>query len=130
MSIQLNVLVSNDGKALIADFGVSSTDNTETMMQTVNIDTRPTSASATSVRWTAPERFHADAEPANDDYEEVKRPRKPSDIWSFGCLVYEVCRLTFWPWSNSLEGSTGHVAEITIRQVQARLPSDVRYLTA
>jgi serine/threonine protein kinase len=34
--------------------------------------------SAMSDRWAAPERF------------QTENPIKPSDIWSFGCLVYEV----------------------------------------
>ncbi len=69
MFLQANILVSDDGHALITDFGLSS------------IAQEFTTATA-SFRWMAPERFDAE--------EDEVRASTSWDIWSFACLCYEV----------------------------------------
>ncbi|KXN80795.1 Tyrosine-protein kinase ITK/TSK [Leucoagaricus sp. SymC.cos] len=69
-----NVLVSDDGRALITDFGLSYIAMT-TLMDSTKANT------ALTLNWTAPELI-CDETPT--------RPTKASDIWSFGCLCYEV----------------------------------------
>lgn len=93
---QLNVLVSNNRKALISDFGKSNIERVESRMQTVDFHTLLPSVPALSLRWAAPEIFDSSRDfgnPGQNDADEdgVKRPTKSSDIWSFGCLIYEVC---------------------------------------
>ncbi|KXN82314.1 Serine/threonine-protein kinase HT1 [Leucoagaricus sp. SymC.cos] len=66
-----NVLVSDDGRAMITDFGASHIALTcsDTSTQT-----------AISPQWTAPELFKSDR----------ARPTQASDVWAFGCVIYEV----------------------------------------
>jgi serine/threonine protein kinase len=68
--VQRNVLVSNAGRAMIADFGVSS------IVMTLPMST--TGPNGTP-HWIAPEVVQGDS-----------RPSLESDIWSYGCLSYEV----------------------------------------
>ncbi|KXN82471.1 Serine/threonine-protein kinase HT1 [Leucoagaricus sp. SymC.cos] len=66
-----NVLVSDDGRAMITDFGASHIALTclATSTQT-----------AISPHWTAPELLKSDR----------ARPTQASDVWAFGCVIYEV----------------------------------------
>ncbi|KAF7771752.1 hypothetical protein Agabi119p4_6063 [Agaricus bisporus var. burnettii] len=70
-----NILVSDDGRALIADFGISS----------IVLPTKlaSTQLSSGTMRWMAPELFTG---------EEESRPTMTlkSDIWSLGCVYYEI----------------------------------------
>ncbi|KXN81075.1 Serine/threonine-protein kinase HT1, partial [Leucoagaricus sp. SymC.cos] len=70
----VNVVVSDDGRALITDFGLSYIAMT-TLMDSTKVNT------ALTLNWTAPELICD---------ETSTRPTKASDIWSFGCLCYEV----------------------------------------
>ncbi|KXN85156.1 Serine/threonine-protein kinase HT1 [Leucoagaricus sp. SymC.cos] len=65
-----NVLVSDDGRAMITDFGASHIALTcsDTSTQT-----------AISPQWTAPELLKSD----------LARPTQASDVWAFGCVIYE-----------------------------------------
>ncbi|KAF9449298.1 kinase-like protein [Macrolepiota fuliginosa MF-IS2] len=73
-----NVLISDDERALIADFGISY----------VAMSTRHTTSPKGSVRWSAPELF---ADEHNENGSEVYAlPTPESDIWSFSCVCYEV----------------------------------------
>ncbi|KXN82319.1 Serine/threonine-protein kinase HT1 [Leucoagaricus sp. SymC.cos] len=67
-----NVLVSDGGRAMIADFGISHVVSTHLRTTTL--------ASTGSLHWTAPELTTEDG----------AYPTFESDIWSFGCLSYEV----------------------------------------
>ncbi|KXN80803.1 Serine/threonine-protein kinase HT1 [Leucoagaricus sp. SymC.cos] len=66
-----NVLVSDGGRAMIADFGISHVVSTHLRTTTL--------ASTGSLHWTAPELTTEDG----------AHPTFESDIWSFGCLSYE-----------------------------------------
>ncbi|KXN90844.1 Serine/threonine-protein kinase HT1 [Leucoagaricus sp. SymC.cos] len=70
-----NVLVSDHGRALITDFGLS-----HVVLSTGVVTTRATLG---TMRWSAPELLADDS----DDY---IPPTKESDIWSLGCLLHEV----------------------------------------
>jgi serine/threonine protein kinase len=61
---QQNVLISDDGRALITGLDSSS--------------------ELSSVRYSAPEMLDDDA-----------RPRMASDMWSLGCIIYEVISLPY-----------------------------------
>ncbi|KAF9447338.1 kinase-like protein [Macrolepiota fuliginosa MF-IS2] len=70
-----NVLVSDQGRALITDFGISH-------IATATAGQKCTSSLiGATARWAPPEAF---------DREGPIRPTKPQDVWSFGCLCYEV----------------------------------------
>jgi serine/threonine protein kinase len=70
---QKNILISDNDHALIADFGIS--------YLTVSINSASTQVSNGSVRWMAPELVDIDRD---------CRPTLQSDIWSLGCVCYEV----------------------------------------
>ncbi|KAF9442430.1 kinase-like protein, partial [Macrolepiota fuliginosa MF-IS2] len=73
-----NILISGDGRAMIADFGISH----------VAMSTRYTTSPKGSVRWSAPELF---SDSHNDsDSEAYALPTPESDIWSFSCVCYEI----------------------------------------
>lgn len=74
--------MSDNGRALITDFGTShiaSASQAATRGETKS----PIGYTAC---WAAPELLEA---------AENLRPKKPCDIWSFGCLGYEVCADSF-----------------------------------
>ncbi|KXN81450.1 Serine/threonine-protein kinase HT1 [Leucoagaricus sp. SymC.cos] len=71
--LKTNVLVSDDGRALIADFGLSYIPLT-TLVGSTEVNPVHT------MNWSAPELVLDDA---------PTKPTKESDIWSFGCLCYE-----------------------------------------
>lgn len=70
--IQKNVLISDYGRALITDFGISRIATTIKLDSTRGLDG--------TMRWTAPELLTKDS----------VSPTQESDIWSFGCVCYEV----------------------------------------
>ncbi|KXN86648.1 hypothetical protein AN958_09826 [Leucoagaricus sp. SymC.cos] len=67
-----NVLVSDNGRAMLSDFGISHI--VSTRLETTTI------ASVGTPHWTAPELAMGDG----------VSPTAESDIWSFGCVIYEV----------------------------------------
>ncbi|KAG2140920.1 kinase-like domain-containing protein [Suillus bovinus] len=70
-----NVLIDSDGKALVADYGLLTTCS----------DLNGTSYIRSNVRWAAPELFEV------PDTEDVSSsPKLESDIYSFGCIAYQV----------------------------------------
>lgn len=69
------MLLSDEGRALITDFGLSSI-----AMTTAKLT--PVTFPGGTIRWTAPELLKGD----DDDV----RLTKACDVWSFGCLCYEV----------------------------------------
>jgi serine/threonine protein kinase len=77
MSSQNNVLIDNKGRAQIADYGLLTTCS----------DLKGTSYIRSNVRWAAPELFEV---PDTDDTS--GSPKLESDIYSFGCIAYQVCQ--------------------------------------
>ncbi|KXN93054.1 Serine/threonine-protein kinase sepA [Leucoagaricus sp. SymC.cos] len=67
-----SVLVSETGRALLVDFGLS---------QIVTVVTATTITIGGTVYWMAPEQLISD---------EMQPPTPESDVWSFGCVCYEV----------------------------------------
>ncbi|KZS95411.1 kinase-like protein [Sistotremastrum niveocremeum HHB9708] len=75
-----NILVSDDGAALLADFGLAK--RTETNSTSMNdADTSTNNGPRGTIRWMAPELACA---------ESASNPTRESDIWSFGCVVLEL----------------------------------------
>ena len=75
-SKQNNVLITDEGRAVLCDFGLS---------QVVEDLGRPTGFTLSNpdigpVRWQAPEFLEGEDEPAT----------LASDVWSFGCTAFEV----------------------------------------
>ncbi|KZV89786.1 kinase-like protein [Exidia glandulosa HHB12029] len=68
-----NILVADDGTALVCDFGIS------VMLEEQSTSTQRTSMKGTC-RWMAPELFSDDA----------ARHTLLSDLWALGCLIIEV----------------------------------------
>lgn len=77
-----NVLISNEDRALITDFGISHIAAAASHGVTQG---HTNSYIGYTLRWAAPEMFNSESEPT--------RPTKACDIWSFGCLCYEVLSL-------------------------------------
>jgi serine/threonine protein kinase len=77
-SFQNNVLVDGNGRARIADYGLLTTCS----------DLSGTSYIRSNVRWAAPELF----EVPELDTDEACEPKLESDIYSFGCIIYQVCQ--------------------------------------
>jgi len=72
-----NVLVNASGRAQIADYGLFTTCS----------DLNGTSYIRSNVRWAAPELFDV---PDSDTDDTCSSPELGSDIYSFGCIVYQV----------------------------------------
>ncbi|KAE9393484.1 hypothetical protein BT96DRAFT_978933 [Gymnopus androsaceus JB14] len=70
-----NILMSNSKKCCLADFGLASITST---LQTLSSST---GSPRGSVRWMAPELL---------DYKVVARPSKPTDMYAFGCTIFEI----------------------------------------
>ncbi|KAG2036677.1 kinase-like domain-containing protein [Suillus americanus] len=75
-----NVLINENGKALLSDFGLSRllADHETSFFA---------SHSPGAIRWAAPEIIPLDTDKLN---ERVSKPNKASDIYSFGCIMMQV----------------------------------------
>lgn len=75
-----NVLIDHNGNALLADFGLSRllADHETSFFK---------SHGPGAIRWAAPEIIPLDPEKPDD---EVSKPNKASDIYSFGCIMMQV----------------------------------------
>jgi serine/threonine protein kinase len=76
---QNNILINENGDAFVADQGIL----------TFCSELHGTSYITSSVRWAAPENFQVPED------EESSSPESPSDIYSFGCVMLQVCERTF-----------------------------------
>ena len=73
MFLQLNVLIDDGGNAVLCDFGLSRI-KADVTTRTV----KSTMPMAGSRNWMSPERLMG------------RLPKKPSDIYAFGMVIYEV----------------------------------------
>ncbi|KAJ3567063.1 hypothetical protein NP233_g6609 [Leucocoprinus birnbaumii] len=73
-----NVLISGSGRACITDFGLSPALAKKSI--TAEAATILTAINSGSYPWMAPEVLKGDS-----------RPTQESDVWSFGCLSYQIC---------------------------------------
>ncbi|KAK1216068.1 hypothetical protein PQX77_021299 [Marasmius sp. AFHP31] len=70
----VNVLITPDGHACLADFGLSRIADTQALRLTSS-----TSRPAGTARWMSPEMLNG-----------VSGPTKESDVYAFGCVCYEI----------------------------------------
>ncbi|KAF7309157.1 hypothetical protein MKEN_01118000 [Mycena kentingensis (nom. inval.)] len=82
----VNILVSASGQAVLADFGLSTITDSKFLMST------STAKVGGTVRWQAPELFHAAPN------------SRASDIYAYGCVCYEIFtgRVPFWEVTNDV----------------------------
>ncbi|KXN92567.1 Serine/threonine-protein kinase HT1 [Leucoagaricus sp. SymC.cos] len=78
-----NILISNDERAVITGFGLGNFVDNPVILNGERSMITP--------RWTAPELFPGYGN--NASHEGPLRPTQSSDIWSFGCVIYEVTTL-------------------------------------
>jgi serine/threonine protein kinase len=82
----MNVLIDDSGKAVLCDFGLSRIK--------ADVNSRTTRSNVDLVvgsrNWMAPERLMG------------RLPRKPSDIYAFGLMIFEVCAAR----GSSFQGGT------------------------
>ena len=81
-------LVNDDGRAMLTDFGLA-----KVIEELAGPTGNTTSTFAGCVRWQAPELICGTRSDQVDDTGDAPKPSSPtfaSDIWSFGCTVYEV----------------------------------------
>ncbi|KAF9450900.1 kinase-like protein [Macrolepiota fuliginosa MF-IS2] len=98
-----NILVSDNGHALIADFGLS------TIAMTATRGISSGTSTGCTTHWAAPELL--------TETDGHSKPTKPSDVWSFGCLCLEIftgktpfyrCRESFQVFSALQKGEEPH----------------------
>lgn len=96
---QVNVLVNNDYRAVIADFGLVA------IVSTSSVVTLATSVLAVggSERWMAPELLYPEKYGLSHSI-----PSKESDIYAFGMLIYEVCRTAYISMPHKISFGTGY----------------------
>ena len=75
----MNILVTESGKACLADFGLSNHVDAEMLTWTSESSANTTG----TVRWKAPELFN----PENGK----SKSTKETDVYAFSCVCYEVC---------------------------------------
>ncbi|KAF8077626.1 kinase-like domain-containing protein [Lyophyllum atratum] len=75
-----NVLVSDSGRACVADFGISSVTDTQILKWTSN---SAAESKGGSIRWQAPELY-------GGDEDQVVHNSKCSDIYAWACVCYEI----------------------------------------
>lgn len=84
-----NILISDDGYALLSDFGLAG------LVDEIAGQEKNTTTTAGSLRWQAPELLCMEEE----DLDGTKT--LASDIWAFACTVFEVCTFKFtWRFSD------------------------------
>ncbi|KAF9219836.1 kinase-like protein [Gyrodon lividus] len=81
-----NVLIRDDGRACIADFGLS------TLLTELGGSTFATSRqTGGTLRWAAPELLHLDVQVSTDEEDPPRAPPTPgSDVYSFGGIMLQV----------------------------------------
>lgn len=101
-----NVLMDENGRACLADYGLALIVASSTDMRT---STTETCNSPNAARWAAPELFLGENE---IDF----RPTLSSDVYSFGCIMLQilVARLPYW-WVN-------RSIHVTIAKTRGELP--------
>lgn len=77
--LQANILVTSTGHACIADFGMAKAKESEVFCNTNTSN----AVSGGTLRWKAPELI--------TDEDDVSSNTLASDIYSFACVLYEVC---------------------------------------
>ena len=75
---QNNILISDDGYALLSDFGLAG------LVEDLAGAEHTTTSMAGSLRWQAPELL------LMEDEDTVSPKTLASDVWAFACTVFEV----------------------------------------
>jgi len=93
-SAKANVLINNDRRACLADFGLSTTTGITTYAtdasraSTISNDTLMSFTGGGTHRWMSPELLHPErfGIPESED----NRPTRQSDCYALGMVIYEV----------------------------------------
>ncbi|KAG6817146.1 hypothetical protein H0H87_012107 [Tephrocybe sp. NHM501043] len=83
-----NILIDSNGRARLADFGISSISDSQVLVWTSQSSS---GSKGGSIRWQAPELFAVGS--SDDDDEEVEEAVKntvASDVYALGCVFYEI----------------------------------------
>jgi serine/threonine protein kinase len=98
------VLISQDGRALLSDFGIS-----RLLINSVEI--AGTTTLKGTARWMAPELIAPEDIDSKHEFH-----TKATDVWAFGMTVYVciICLLILFQLAHGIAGST--VGEVTVRE--------------
>jgi serine/threonine protein kinase len=97
--VQTNILIDDQGRGVLSDFGLARA------FGITDKSGLTTSSISGSLRWLAPELFpRLDVGQANSQTE-IQRT-KASDVWAFGCTVYEVSISTVVAIKKVLSGNS------------------------
>ena len=92
--MQANILISSEGRACIADFGLSTITGVATAVgasraSLISNDTLMSFTGGGTRRWMSPELL--DPERFGIPESEDNRPTRQSDCYALGMVIYEVC---------------------------------------
>ncbi|KAF9219862.1 hypothetical protein BS17DRAFT_370394 [Gyrodon lividus] len=111
-NLESNVLIHDNGRACIADFGLS------TLLTELGGSTFATSRQGGgALRWAAPELLNLDVEGFADEEHTSRAPPTPqSDTYSFGGIMLQVCHCLalLMLWGNLSEQHQGSDRENTL----------------
>ena len=83
INVQTNILIDDQGRGVLSDFGLARA------LGKTDKSGLTTSSISGSLRWLAPELFPKLEGGQANSQTEIQRT-KASDVWAFGCTVYEV----------------------------------------
>jgi serine/threonine protein kinase len=106
---QNNILIDENDTAFVADHGILI----------LCAEIHGTSYIRSNVRWAAPENFQVP-----EDDESISKPQLASDIYSFGCIMFQVCGQILAPYNvnHSRRRSSQEKFRIPNFEVTIKLP--------
>ncbi|KZT36417.1 kinase-like protein, partial [Sistotremastrum suecicum HHB10207 ss-3] len=109
-----NVLMTDNGVPVLADFGLATLAEDDSLGLTNEHVTTTTGTSHGTPRWMAPEFFQTDAD--------SQKSTKETDVWAFGCFVLELFTLQV-PYATS-KSDINAMAAIMQQRLPYECPTD------